>query len=128
MKKPTPVTEFGKNLRRIRKDRRMTGPELASKIGVAQPTITGWERGMFEPKFSNLVKLADVFDVSIDEFFGRKQQSADTALIEKSPHSTILQHSTSGGVSQESFERLVATVDEQRKTIANLAAALAKKK
>ncbi len=128
MKKNVPKTEFGKNLRRMRKDRRMTGPELGEKLGIAQPTITGWERGTFEPRFHNLVALADVFGVSIDEFFGRKPPSAsDTAIVEKSPHATVVQHSAGASVDAQ-LAALTAVIEKQQRTIADLAAALAAKK
>ena len=50
----------------------MTQTELCEKVGVKQSTFTNWENGKREPSFENLVKLADLLEVSLDSLFGRE--------------------------------------------------------
>ena len=45
--------------------------ELAKKINVGKSIISAWELGLNEPKLSNLIAIADFFDVSIDYLAGR---------------------------------------------------------
>ncbi len=45
---------------------------LAKKMGVSSQTILNWENGIFEPKISQLIKLADIFDVTVDYLIDRK--------------------------------------------------------
>jgi transcriptional regulator with XRE-family HTH domain len=56
-----------KTIRQLRDERRWTQLELAYKIGVTPLTIQNWERGRYEPTASKLRKIADVFEVSMDD-------------------------------------------------------------
>jgi transcriptional regulator with XRE-family HTH domain len=44
--------------------------KLADDIGVGHGTISLWENGLREPKMSNLILLAQYFDVTIDYLVG----------------------------------------------------------
>lgn len=44
---------------------------MADKLGVSQPSYIRYEQGTAEPSQENLVKIADIFDVSIDYLLGR---------------------------------------------------------
>ena len=59
-------------LRRLRKENKLSQQKLAYAIEVTQQCISEWEKGNMEPTLSNLVKLAEVFEVSIDYLAGRK--------------------------------------------------------
>ena len=60
------------NLKEIRTKRGLTQVEVAKKLGVAQVTYCNYELGNREPDISTLIKLADLFNVTIDELFGYK--------------------------------------------------------
>lgn len=62
---------FEKRLREVRKSKKTTQKELAEQIGIKRNTYSDWENGKTEPSFENLVKLADLLDVSLDWLFGR---------------------------------------------------------
>ena len=62
---------FGKRLREVRKSKKITQQELADRLGIKRNTYSDWENGKTEPTFEILVKLADLFDVSLDWLFGR---------------------------------------------------------
>lgn len=66
------MSKFGDNLIRLRKENKISQQELAEKIVVTQQCISEWERGKIEPTLSNLWKLADIFDISVDFLMGRK--------------------------------------------------------
>ena len=51
----------------------LTQREVAQKLGIAQPSYIRYENGKAEPTIENLIKLADLFDVSIDFLCGRKE-------------------------------------------------------
>lgn len=46
---------------------------LASKLGISHTAYLRYEKGTSEPTQENLVKLADIFDVSVDYLLGRKE-------------------------------------------------------
>lgn len=51
----------------------LTQREMAQILGVTQPSYIRYEKGGAEPTLENLVKIADVFDVSVDYLLGRKE-------------------------------------------------------
>ena len=47
----------------------MTQKDLATKINMGDTTIVNYEKGIRTPKKNTLFKIAEVFNVSIDDFF-----------------------------------------------------------
>lgn len=62
-------TYFGTKLKNLRKEKRLTQKQLGEMIGVAHNTISSYESGTNEPEQDILFKLADVLQVSINDFF-----------------------------------------------------------
>lgn len=62
---------FSENLKMYRKQFKLSQFELAVKVGVTQQCVSEWENGKIEPTLTYLWKIADVFDMSIDELIGR---------------------------------------------------------
>ena len=56
-----------------KKRKKLTQKELAEQIGIKQNSYSDWENGKTEPSFENLIKLADLLEVSLDWLFGREQ-------------------------------------------------------
>lgn len=55
----------------------MNQTELGKKLGVKQNTVAGYEKGDWEVSYNNMFKLADIFEVSIDDFFPATKSSND---------------------------------------------------
>ncbi len=58
-------------IKELREEKQWTQKELADKIGNVQRNISNWENGTSEPDCENILKLADAFNVTLDELFGR---------------------------------------------------------
>lgn len=67
------MKEFGQTLITLRKECKISQQKLAISIGVTQQCISEWEKGNMEPTLSNLVKLSDYFEVSIDYLAGKSE-------------------------------------------------------
>ena len=63
---------FSERLKELRKESGVSQCFLAEHVGVTQQCISSWEKDKIEPTLSNLVLLAEVFNVSIDYLAGRK--------------------------------------------------------
>ena len=59
------------NLRKLRKERRLTQLSLQMKTGIEQALISKYETGERIPPTETLVILADFYNVSIDYILGR---------------------------------------------------------
>lgn len=64
-------TTFAENHKDLRAESEISQSRLAKKMNVSQSLISLWENGLREPTLSNLVALADIFDVSLDYLAGR---------------------------------------------------------
>lgn len=67
--------EIAKIIRSKRENAGMTQRELADKINVTQSIVSRYESGKQFPPRPTLVKLADVFNCSLDELIGRRRAS-----------------------------------------------------
>ncbi len=59
----------GPKIRQLRKERKQTQTELASRIGIQQSDLSRMEKGEYRVSLDTLFKILAVFDVSISEFF-----------------------------------------------------------
>lgn len=59
----------GSKIKDYRKSFGLSQEDLAKKIGVGKTTISNYEVGIRSPKKPQLIKLSEVFDVAIDDFF-----------------------------------------------------------
>lgn len=61
---------LGKNIRKMRKERGLTQESLAEALGVTNGAVYKWESNQSVPELEMIVKLADLFDVSLDVLLG----------------------------------------------------------
>lgn len=66
---------FTENLKSIRKARGLTQDELAVRLNVVRQTISKWEKGLSVPDAEMLIKIAEVFEVSVSELLGAKVEN-----------------------------------------------------
>lgn len=69
--------EFSERLKNLRKEARLTQVDVASKLGISQPAYASWERGVKKPTQENLVKIAQVLNVSVDYLVGNSEEKLD---------------------------------------------------
>lgn len=66
---------LGAMIASLRKEHGMTQLELAEKMGVTDKAVSKWERDVSCPDINLLPKLAEVFDVSVDQLMRVKSKS-----------------------------------------------------
>lgn len=67
----TRVTSFSDKLKALRKEKKLTQKKIAELIGISQGSYANWENGKREPSLENVVKLANILNISIDYLLGR---------------------------------------------------------
>jgi len=55
-------------LKKLRKQNKITQRDLAAALHISQTSVSKYERGESEPDLEMVIKMADFFEVSIDEF------------------------------------------------------------
>ena len=63
--------EVGQKLKELRKSVSLTQQQLSEKLGISRVNYTRFENNAVRPDFETLIKLADFFDISLDELFDR---------------------------------------------------------
>ena len=75
--------DFGKRIRVLRRAQRITQEELAEKLNVSRQAVSKWECGESLPDTDNLITIARLYGVSLDELVdnvpdgGREVATAD---------------------------------------------------
>lgn len=59
--------QIGKFIAQLRKEKKLTQIDLASKLGITDRAISKWENGRGMPDLSLLMPLCEILDVSINE-------------------------------------------------------------
>ena len=75
----------GQTINRLRTARGMSQGDLADALEVSRQSISKWETGASVPELEKLVKLAELFGVSLDELVrGEDAEKAAPSLPEQS--------------------------------------------
>lgn len=60
------------NIRRLRRERKLSQQALAGLLGVSVAAVSRWESGVSRPDISMLLRLAGFFEVSMDALLGHQ--------------------------------------------------------
>ena len=71
--------KIGVFLKELRKEKQLTQEQLAEVFGVTNRSISRWENGVNMPDFDLVIKIANYYDVSIEEILDgeRKNEMMD---------------------------------------------------
>ena len=72
---------LGATLAKKRKEAGLSQEEVAEQIGVSRQAVSRWENGEASPDTDNLVALAKLYNVSLDELVGLKEE-AEAKLVD----------------------------------------------
>lgn len=67
--------EFAERLKTLRKQVKLTQAQIAEKLDISQQAYASWERGVKKPTQENLVKIAQVLNVSVDYLVGNSDEN-----------------------------------------------------
>ncbi len=72
---------LGEKIKLYRESKNMTQNEIADILGVKPATVSKYESGTLEPNIESLKKLAEIFQVSVDELLTDKEDEFDISRI-----------------------------------------------
>ena len=70
---------LGEKIKKYRENKNMTQVEIAGVLGVKPATVSKYESGALEPNIESLRKLAQLFDISVDELI--KEDNFDISKV-----------------------------------------------
>ena len=74
------MNRFASNLRNLREDCRVRQEDLAKSIGTTKGAISLWENMKRDPSMNCLIKIADYFNITLDELVGREFHRIDNII------------------------------------------------
>ncbi|MBB4825043.1 AbrB family looped-hinge helix DNA binding protein [Sporosarcina luteola] len=74
------------NLKRLRQQHHYTQEELAEELGVSRQVIAKWERGESTPDLQFCIRLAELYDVTLDNLVNYDEQKAGVSVPPKGKH------------------------------------------
>lgn len=67
------MSNFSVRLKELRIKKQVPQQTLADLLGITTRALRFYEDGSREPKIEGLIKLADFFDITLDELVGREK-------------------------------------------------------
>ncbi len=72
---------LGDKIKLYRENKKMTQNEVADILGVSSATISKYESGTLEPNIESLKRLAELFEISVDELLNDEEDKFDISKI-----------------------------------------------
>ena len=64
--------KFNERLIKLRKEMGLSQEELGNKLNVARQTVSKWELGETTPEMDKLIKMSEIFNITLDELIKDK--------------------------------------------------------
>ncbi len=88
---------LGERIYEFRNEKNLSQGDLADALDVSRQSVSKWENNMAVPDLEKLIKLCDIFEISLDELTGREKIERNIVLVEKQK-STITPNKVAGFV------------------------------
>ena len=72
---------LGQNLKDIRIKNKYNQEDIAEQLGVTKQTISNWEKGKRTPDINHLIKLDNIYQVTLDSLIGIDKRTEDIELL-----------------------------------------------
>lgn len=93
------------NLKHLRKKNNLTQEQFAEKLGIKRSLLGAYEEGRADPRLNNLLNIASVFNISVDDIISKDLSNAKNGA----------KGSGNGKVENQPLRVLSITVDQDNK-------------
>ena len=69
---------IGDRLKELREEKGLTQNEVAERLDVSFQAVSSWERDEYKPDTDNLIKLAEIYDVSLSNIVEERKHNLKT--------------------------------------------------
>ncbi|MDE7206380.1 MAG: helix-turn-helix domain-containing protein [Lachnospiraceae bacterium] len=76
--------ELSERLQQLRKKENYSQEQLAELLGISRQAVSKWESGQGYPDISNIMKLAEIYNVSTDYILLEKKEETQSDTAPKS--------------------------------------------
>ena len=68
------MVDFSQRLKQLRQDKHLTQAQVAARVGVTASMVSSYETDIRLPSFEVMVRLADLFGVTVDYLLCREDR------------------------------------------------------
>mgnify|MGYP005800109669 FL=1 len=68
------MVDFSQRLKKLRVDKHLTQAQVAKRVGVTASMVSSYETDIRLPSYDVMMRLADLFGVSVDYLLGREEK------------------------------------------------------
>ena len=73
----------------LRKEHKLSQEALAEKLGLSRQSISKWERAEASPDTDNLIALAEVYGITLDQLLGNSEPETEPQPQPKAPEKQL---------------------------------------
>ncbi len=99
---------LSKKIKDLRNECGITQQMLSEELGVEKYIVSNWEQARSTPSTEDLIKIADVFDISVDELLGRND-------FIKANQTNIISHKHTFTLDEQRLLKAFNKLDERSK-------------
>ena len=74
---------LGENIKSRREKLKLSQEYVAEQLGVSRQAVSKWETGQSEPTANNLIRLAEVFEISLSELVDPHKNAEEQSVADK---------------------------------------------
>ena len=114
------MDDFSKRLKEMRKKRGLSQADITNVINIPRTTYANYEAKNCDPNISTLIKLADFYNISVDELVGRETDMLNLNLLDSARKELVLSivNSSDSLVNRlDAFYQGIKLAEEEREEI-----------
>ena len=69
--------KFNEKIIMLRKNKNLSQEDLGNELGVARQTISKWELGETTPEMDKLIKMSEIFEITLDDWIKDTEPNID---------------------------------------------------
>lgn len=69
--------KFNEKIIMLRKNQNLSQEDLGNELGVARQTISKWELGETTPEMDKLIKMSEIFEITLDDLIKDTEPNID---------------------------------------------------
>lgn len=101
-------------IRALREARHMSQVRLSVELEVSQETVSAYESGKHFPSYKNLVRMSELFGVSIDHLMGRCDEARLDSGLSRSERALLENYRGLDPIGQAKAEAYLQGLAEQK--------------
>ena len=75
--------DFYSRFSELRAEKGLTAPDIAKELNFSKNSIYAWEKRRSQPNIETLIKLAQIFDVTVDYLIGNSDELGNVGTTEQ---------------------------------------------